>query len=182
MEIILDNLNLVLKSEYITILAGDKTKELIPELLMGFKRLSYGQISLFDRTITKDTKDFRFFQSHIGYVFLNPREFLTNKTVKEEIAFGLKYYGFNQINKRINDVMDLVELDSSFLNKKSLEVDLNIQKKIMLAAVLAIEPKILILNYIDHGLNIKEQKAIKKLIKNLKKNKNIFIIIVKQII
>ncbi len=178
MEIIFDNPSLILKSEFITVLSGDKTKELIPESLMGFKKLSVGQISLLDRVITKETKDFRFFQSQIGYVFLNPEEFLTNKTIKEEIAFGLKYYGFNQINKRINDALDLVDLNESFLNKKSLEVDLNIQKKVMLAAVLAIEPKILILNYIEHGLNIKEQKALKKLLKNLRKMKNMFIIIV----
>lgn len=178
MEIIFSDPSLTIKSQTITVLSGDATKELIPELLMGFKKLDNGEITLLDRKIKKETKDYRFFQAKIGYVFLNPEEFLTNKTIKEEITFGLKYYGFNQINDRVEKCLELVGLEKAYLDKRSLEVSLSVQKKVMLAAVLAIEPEILILNYIEHGINIKEQKALKRLLKKLNKEKDIFIIII----
>lgn len=184
MEIIFNNvltnkikLNLVLKEE-ITVLSGGKIKEIIPKILMGFNKVEEGEIELLDQRINNSTKDFKYIQSQIGYVFLNPKDFLTNKTIKEEISFGLKYYGFKKVDDKANYYLELVGLNESYLYKKSLEVDLNVQKKVMLASVLAIEPKLLILNFIEHGLNIKEQKELKKLLINLKKNTNMIIIII----
>ena len=170
-------LNLVLKEE-ITVLSGSKIKEIIPKLLMGFEKIKEGEIVFLDSKIDSRTDDFEYFQSKIGYVFLNPKDFLANKTIKEEIAFGLKYYGFKNVDDRVNYYLKLVDLDESYLANKSLEVELNIQKKVMLASVLAIEPKVLILNFIEHGLNIKEQKHLKKLLIDLKKKNNIMIIII----
>ncbi len=187
MEIILDNvsvhnklkaLNLTINSGEITVLSGDRTKEMVPRLLMGFEKITNGNIYTLNNEINNTTTSFAFFQSKIGYLFAEPNQFLTNKKIKNEVAFGLKYYGFNQINDRVSYYINLVGLDDSYLEVRSLEVEINIQKKVMLASVLAIEPEILILNFIEHGLNIKEQKDLKKLLTNLKKKNNITIILV----
>lgn len=174
----LKELNLVIKANEITVLSGDVTKEVVSKLLMGLKNVSSGEINLLNKVINKGTNNYSYIQSKTGYVFLNPKDFLSNKTVKQEIAFGLKYYGFNNINNRVLYYLNLVGLDSVYLEKRSLEIDLNGQKKVMLASVLAIEPKILILNYIDHGLSLKEQKDLKKVLKGLNKLQEITIILI----
>ena len=95
----------------ITVLSGSNIKELIPKTLMGFKQIEDGVIEILESIIDKNTKDFRYFQSKIGYVFLNPEDFLTNKTIKEEISFGLKYYGFREIEDRINYYFETFKAD-----------------------------------------------------------------------
>ncbi len=173
---LLKALNLVIKDNEITVLSGDVTKEVIANLIMGFKKINDGGIDLLGETINNQTNSFANIQSQIGYVFLNPKDFLTNKTIKQEILFGLKYYHFKDLNNRLIYYTNLVGFKEEDLNKKSLEVSLSDQKKIMLGAVLAIEPKIIILNYIDHGLNIKDQKMVKSILKSLKKDKIIIVI------
>jgi len=174
----LPKLNFSISRNEITVLSGDKTKEIIPNLLMGFDSVMAGEIIYLNKKITKETFDFKYIQFETGYVFLNPSDFLTNKMVKQEILFGLNFYNFNKINERMNYYLNVVGLDNSYLNKKSLELDLNNQKKVMLASVLAIEPKVLLLNCIEHGLNKKEQKDLKKLLLKIKKENNITIIII----
>jgi len=172
----LKDLNLTIKENEITVLSGDVTKEIIADLIIGFKRVTGGEINLLGEKINNKTTSFANIQSKIGYVFLNPQDFLTNKNIKQEILFGLKYYHFKDLDNRLLYYTNLVGLNEVDLNKKSLEVSLSDQKKIMLGAVLAIEPEILILNYIDHGLNIKDQKLIKGILRDLKKDKTIIIV------
>lgn len=172
----LKNLSLTIKDNEITVLSGDVTKELVANLIIGFQKVNNGEIKLLGEVINSETTSFANIQSQIGYVFLNPKDFLTNKTVKQEMLFGLKYYNFKDLNSRLFYYLNLVGLKEEDLNKKSLEISISDQKKLMLAAVLAIEPKIIILNYIDHGLNIKEQRMIKNILKNLKKDKIIIIV------
>ncbi len=169
--------NLIIKSKMITALMGDSTKDELVSSLMGFTNIVDGEIKVFDEKITPKTKDFKKIQSFVSNVFDNPQEFLKNNTVKREIEIGLNYYGFNAVQSRILKALAYVGLDKTILNKKSWELSLFNQKLVMIAAMIAIEPKVLLFNYIEHGLNNSERKKIKNILLDLKNKYNMTIVL-----
>ena len=103
---------------------------------------------------------------------LNFETHIFEKTTEEDIAKeGIKI-------TRAIDALKLVGLDETYLKKNPLELSTTEQKKIMLAGVLAGNPKIIILDDFEKGLVKNEQKRIKNLLKTLNQKFNKTIIII----
>lgn len=108
----------------------------------------------------------------IGYVFQNPEESFIFDTVREEIAFGLKKYHYKMdiLNKRIEDALKMVNLPLTYLDKNPFELSSGEKESLALATILALNPKLIIIDdptiYLD---NSKEEYLI-RLLKKLKNN------------
>ena len=108
----------------------------------------------------------------LGYIFEKPEESFIFSTVREEIAFGLEkyHYKLDILDKRIEDSLKIVGLNNSYLYKNPFELSSGEKESLALATIIALNPKLIIIDdptiYLD---NKKEEKLI-RLLKKLKNN------------
>ena len=83
----------------------------------------------------------------IGLLFHNPDDQLFMSTVFEDVAFGPKNLGFTkgQIAQSVKESLEEVEL-SGFENRSSHHLSFGEKKRVALATILAMKPKILLLD------------------------------------
>lgn len=108
----------------------------------------------------------------MGYVFQNPFNQITGArdTVYEEIAFGLENFGVDpdEIRRRVDRVSELT--NTTFLHAKNpFELSGGQQQRVALAAVLVLEPDILIIDEPTSQLDPQETERVFTIIDQLKK-------------
>lgn len=171
---VLKNINIKFKEGKISAIIGKsgsgKTTllELINSLLIPTKgEVLINQVS--NKNVNKD----------IGMLFQFPEEQFFNKTVKQELEMTLilNDYKLNQIEKRIIEVLLMVGLDQTYLNKNPFKLSNGEKRKLALAEVLILNPKILLLDEPTIGLDSKSKNDMIKLLRLLKNRYNKTIII-----
>lgn len=118
----------------------------------------------------KRIKDINKLRVETGYVFKNPYDMFINKTVKDELEYGMKYFKYkvDKMNFRVPDALKLVGLDDSYLEKNPLNLNLVDAKKIALASVLIYNPNIIILDEFTTGLGENDKSELVRLLRILK--------------
>ncbi len=128
-------------------------------------------------TLQKNLKELR---SQVGIVFQYPEHQLFEETVKKDIAFGLIKQGLNQeeIDKRVNQALEAVGLSDIILDKSPFELSGGQKRRVAIAGVVAMMPKILVLDEPTAGLDPMGRDEIFGYIKKLHKDFNMTIILV----
>ena len=98
----------------------------------------------------------------IGMVFQYPEHQLFANTVYEDIAFGPKNLGLevDSINQIVNDAINFVGLEDTILKKSPFELSGGEKRRVAIAGVIAMKPKILILDEPTVGLDLKSRRQI----------------------
>ena len=119
-------------------------------------------------------------RSKVGIVFQYPEYQLFEETVYRDIAFGPANIGKSpeEIDNIIHEVISLVGLPETILQKSPFELSGGQKRRVAIAGVLAMEPKILILDEPTAGLDPLARNNILKLISDLHDKKNITVILV----
>ncbi len=103
-------------------------------------------------------------RSQVGLVFQYPEHQLFAPTVAEDILFAPRCQGvFGESKEALSlasHYLDLVGLDASFLDKNPFLLSGGEQRKVALAGVLAAEPRILVLDEVQAGLDPDGQRQL----------------------
>ena len=104
-----------------------------------------------------------------GLLFQYPEHQLFEETVYKDIAFGPKSLGMNeaQINSAVESAIKIVGLDESFLFKSPFELSGGQKRRVAIAGIIAMEPKILILDEPAAGLDPAGREEILSFVKAL---------------
>lgn len=152
--------------------------QLIDHLLIPTK----GSIKVGDFLIESDKKfkETDLLRFNVSLVFQFPEEQFFCNSVKDELVLTLKLFNFklNQIDKRIFDVIKMVNLDPKCLTQHPLKLSRGEQRKLALAISLLINPEVLILDEPTIGLDSKSKNDLIKLIRLLKNRYHKTIIII----
>ncbi|PKM49225.1 MAG: energy-coupling factor transporter ATPase [Firmicutes bacterium HGW-Firmicutes-7] len=117
----------------------------------------------------------------VGLVFQYPEHQLFEMTVFKDVAFGPTNMGLSkeEINTRVKTALSKVGLnDEAFYEKSPFELSGGQKRRVAIAGVLAMEPKVLVLDEPTAGLDPKGRDDILSEIKKLHTETNITIILV----
>jgi len=128
-------------------------------------------------TARKNLKELR---QQVGIVFQYPEHQLFEETVRKDISFGLIKQGLSkeEIEIRVNSSLKSVGLDEMILDKSPFELSGGQKRRVAIAGVVAMMPKILVLDEPTAGLDPSGRDEIFGYIKRLHKDFNMTIILV----
>ncbi|RKQ60338.1 cobalt/nickel transport system ATP-binding protein [Thermovibrio guaymasensis] len=164
---VLKGVNFSIKEREKVLIVGDNGsgKTTLAETIMGFIRPDRGRI-LFKGKELKGEEDFNQIRRKIGYCFQNPDEQLFCPTVEEEIAFaplalGKKREEVEEIVKELLKTFQIEHLRERPTHKLS-----GGEKRIVsVAAVLSMDPEVLILDEPTLGLDRKRFQILSSFLK-----------------
>lgn len=151
--------------------------KLLNGLIFPTKGEYYFDNKKIDKNTLQDNIFAKNFHKRIGYIFQNPDVQLFNATVYDEIAFGPRQMNLTEeiIHQRINEL--LIYLNIQHLqDRPPYHLSGGEQKKVALAAILALNPDVLMIDEPLNGLDNKTRQWFKEfLIDFIKANKTILI-------
>lgn len=121
----------------------------------GILKPESGTVTVDGVDIWSDKKATREARFKVGLCFQYPEYQLFEETVYKDIAFGPKNMGLddNEINKRVKEAASYVGLRSELLDKSPFELSGGEKRRAAIAGVIAMRPKVLILDEPTAGLD-----------------------------
>ena len=156
-------------------------KSTLVQHLNGLMKPTSGNIIIDGMDITEKGADLRLIRQKVGLVFQYPEHQLFEETVYKDIAFGPRNLELSEedIHERVKESMELVGLDFETLKDRSpFELSGGQKRRVAIAGVIAMKPKILVLDEPTAGLDPHGRDEILGEISNLYKNGGITIILV----
>ncbi|MDO4764602.1 MAG: energy-coupling factor transporter ATPase [Eubacteriales bacterium] len=155
-------------------------KSTLIQHLNGLIRATSGELEVNGIKIDKNSKNLENLRQQVGLVFQYPEHQLFELTVAKDIAFGPKNLGLNteEIAKRVKEACELVGLGEKYMEKSPFELSGGQKRRVAIAGVLAMQPKVLILDEPTAGLDPKGRDNILGKIKALHQQTGMTIILV----
>lgn len=113
----------------------------------GLLRPTKGEVIVDGVTIGKNT-NLKSIRQKVGMVFQYPENQIFSETIYDELAFGLRNYGYpeDEIKERIEDAMKKMGISHLPLNKSPLSLSGGEMRRIAIASILAMQPKVFVLD------------------------------------
>lgn len=156
-------------------------KSTLIQHLNGLLKPSSGRILLDDMDINSKEVSLKTVRQKVGLVFQYPEHQLFEETVYKDVAFGPKNLRLDekQIENRVKSSLEMVGLVYSEVKDKSpFDLSGGQKRRVAIAGVLAMKPKILILDEPTAGLDPRGRDEILNQIKTLHQKEKITVILV----
>lgn len=130
-------------------------KSTLAQHLNGLLRPTAGQVLLEGKDIWAEPKKIRSVRFTVGMVFQYPEHQLFEETVFKDISFGPKNMGLNEteIKERVYDATRFAGLAEDLLEKSPFDLSGGEKRRAAIAGVIAMDPKVLILDEPTAGLD-----------------------------
>ena len=121
----------------------------------GLNKPTSGKIYIDGRDLWADPEKIRDFRFLTGLVFQYPEYQLFEETCYKDIAFGPKNMGLDEaeIDRRVHEAADFVGLDPALLERSPFELSGGQKRRVAVAGVMAMKPRILVLDEPAAGLD-----------------------------
>ena len=128
----------------------------------GLIRPTFGKIYLDGTDIWADKTNIRQVRFQVGLVFQYPEYQIFEDTVYKDIAFGPRNMGLSEaeIKERVEETAALVGLTQAQLNQSPFDLSGGQKRRVAIAGVMALRPKVLILDEPTAGLDPKGREDI----------------------
>ena len=177
-----DDMNLsMMDGEFLGIIGHTGSgKSTLIQHLNGLLKPTSGRILLQGKDIWADPKKIRDVRFQVGLVFQYPEYQLFEETVYKDIAFGPKNMGLDEadIDRRVRDAAAFVGLTEAMLDKSPFELSGGQKRRVAIAGVIAMEPKVLVLGEPTAGLDPRGRDDILARIQDYHRAKNASVVLV----
>ena len=146
-------------------------KSTILQLLNGLLVPTEGSVRVFDTLITSTSvnKQIRQIRKQVGLVFQFAENQIFEETVLKDVAFGPQNFGVSveEAEAIAREKLALVGIDESLFERSPFELSGGQMRRVAIAGILAMEPKILVLDEPTAGLDPIGRKELMTLFKKL---------------
>ena len=146
-------------------------KSTILQLLNGLLVPTKGSVRVFDTLITPTSvnKQIRQIRKQVGLVFQFAENQIFEETVLKDVAFGPQNFGVSveEAEAIAREKLALVGIDESLFERSPFELSGGQMRRVAIAGILAMEPKILVLDEPTAGLDPIGRKELMTLFKKL---------------
>ena len=146
-------------------------KSTILQLLNGLLVPTKGSVRVFDTLITSTSvnKQIRQIRKQVGLVFQFAENQIFEETVLKDVAFGPQNFGVSveEAEAIAREKLALVGIDESLFERSPFELSGGQMRRVAIAGILAMEPKILVLDEPTAGLDPIGRKELMTLFKKL---------------
>lgn len=149
--------------------------------LNGLLKPSSGEIIIDGTRVDKSGSNLTDLRKKVGLVFQYPEYQLFEETIERDIAFGPRNLDISEeeVHERVKASMEAVGLDyETYKDKSPFELSGGLKRRVAIAGVLAMEPKVLILDEPTAGLDPRGRDEILSEIKSIHENRKITVILV----
>lgn len=178
----LHNVNIDIdKGEFIGIIGHTGSgKSTLIQLLNGLIKPTGGSVEVAGFNVTDKKTKLRDVRFNVGLVMQYPEYQLFEETVYKDIAFGPKNMGLSgeEIDGRVRYAANLVGLSDDILEKSPFDLSGGQKRRVAIAGVLAMEPKVLILDEPTAGLDPAGRDEILFKIKDMHQRMGITVLLV----
>ena len=179
----LDNVNLVIEDGEFLALIGHtgSGKSTLIQHLNGLLEPTSGRILVDDIDIINKEAKLTEIRKKIGLVFQYPEYQLFEETIEKDIAFGPNNLELSseEVSRRVKKSMEMVGLDyETYKNVSPFDLSGGQKRRVAIAGVIAMEPKVLILDEPTAGLDPQGRDDILEQIKLLHEKYKMTIVLV----
>lgn len=156
-------------------------KSTLVQHLNGLIKPTSGEIIIDGKSLSSKETKMKEVRQKVGLVFQYPEHQLFEETIYKDIAFGPKNLGLSdeEVDERVRNAMGLVGLDFETLKDRSpFELSGGQKRRVAIAGVVAMKPKVLVLDEPTAGLDPRGRDEILDEIRKLYEKENITIILV----
>ncbi len=169
----LSDVSLTIEDDSYTAIIGHtgSGKSTILQLLNGLLVPTEGSVRAFDTLITSTSvnKQIRQIRKQVGLVFQFAENQIFEETVLKDVAFGPQNFGVSveEAETIAREKLALVGIDESLFERSPFELSGGQMRRVAIAGILAMEPKILVLDEPTAGLDPIGRKELMTLFKKL---------------
>ena len=188
---VLKDINLNIEEGSYTVIVG-KTgsgKSTLIEHINGLLLPTYGEVLVNNVLITNPknkrekrelAKTLKILRKDVAVLFQFSEQQLFETSVLKDIIFAPLNYGISEERavSKAKELIKLVGLDESYLDKSPFELSGGEMRKVALCGVLALEPKVLILDEPTVALDYKSREEIMTMVKKLKDELDMTIVLI----
>ena len=178
----LNNVNLEInKGEFVAIIGHTGSgKSTLIQHFNGLERPKSGNVFYNDENIYENNYDLRKLRCKVGLVFQYPEHQLFEIDVLTDVCFGPKNQGLSQqeCEARALEALKLVGLKEKYYKSSPFELSGGQKRRVAIAGVLAMRPKVLVLDEPTAGLDPKGRDEILDQIAYLHKESDLTVILV----
>lgn len=149
--------------------------------LNGLLKPSSGEIIIDGTRVDKSGANLTDLRKKVGLVFQYPEYQLFEETIERDIAFGPKNLDISEeeVQERVKSSMESVGLDyETYKDKSPFELSGGLKRRVAIAGVLAMEPKVLILDEPTAGLDPRGRDEILSEIESIHEKRKMTVILV----
>ena len=146
----------------------------------GLNKPTSGKIYIDGRDLWADPEKIRDFRFLTGLVFQYPEYQLFEETCYKDIAFGPKNMGLDEaeVDRRVHEAADFVGLDPALLERSPFELSGGQKRRVAVAGVMAMKPRILVLDEPAAGMNPNETGELMDTIRLVRKEYQVTILLI----
>lgn len=122
-------------------------KTTLLRLIVGLLRPSSGTIKIFNEKLTRNKDKLWEMRKSIGFLFQNPDDQLFAPTIGEDISFGARNLKLDndEVNSRVDWALNAVKM-TEYKDYSPFDLSWGQKKRVALAGILVMKPKLLILD------------------------------------
>ena len=146
----------------------------------GLNRPTSGRILIDGKDMWAEGADLRSFRFLVGLVFQYPEYQLFEETCAKDIAYGPRNMGLDEaeIARRVEEAAAFTGLDRALLERSPFELSGGQKRRVAIAGVMAMEPRILVLDEPAAGLDPEGRDTILSQIRNYHKKTGVTVVLV----
>lgn len=151
-------------------------KSTLTKLICGFEDIDKGEILLSDKDVGKLSIYER--ASFVGLVMQNPNMMISLSKIADEVGLGLKLRGFpeNEIREKVEKVLSVCGL-SPFIDWPIQALSYGQKKRVTIASILVLEPKVIILDEPTAGQDYRHYSEMMEFLRELNERGNTVVLI-----